>query len=142
MVGHNIHSTIDYDDLIIFGQADEAQAQEVRDLGSYLGVSLFHKKVTNNSLHFVVDKVHNKLSNWDARQLSLVGRTMMVPKGLCDEIECIVRKFIWGSHNGAIKMALPKSYGGLGLKHLKDHNTSFMIKVGFSIVPNSTALWV
>lgn len=72
----------------------------------------------------------------------------MVPKGLCDEIECIVIKFVLGSHNGANKMALfswgsicqPKLYGGLGLRHLKDHNTSFMMKIDFSIVSNSTAL--
>ncbi|KAK5776842.1 hypothetical protein PVK06_044807 [Gossypium arboreum] len=78
--------------------------QEVDNLGLYLGVPLFHERVTNNTLRFVVDKVRNKLSSWDARQLSLADRltlaqsvllsipsyfmqTMMVPKGLCDEIE-------------------------------------------------------
>lgn len=57
----------------------------------------------------------------------------MVPKGLCDEIERMVRNFVWGSHNGNSEMALvsldsvcqPKSHGSLGLRHLKDHNTSF-----------------
>lgn len=122
--------------------------QEVNNLGSYLGVPLFHEKVTNITLQFVVDKVNSKLSSWDARELSLAGRvalaqsilrlipsyfiqTMMVPKGLCDEIECIIRTLVWGSHNGANKMALvnwdsvcqPKSHGGLGLRYLTDHNT-------------------
>ncbi|KAG8480634.1 hypothetical protein CXB51_025228 [Gossypium anomalum] len=141
--------------------------QEVNNLGLYLGVPLFHERVTNNTLRFVVDKVRNKLSSWDARQLSLAGRvtlaqsvllsilsyfmqTMMIPKGLCDEIECIVRKFVWGSTNGNAKVALvswdsvcqPKAYGGLGLRHLEDHNTSFMMKIGFNIVSNTNALWV
>lgn len=75
---------------------------------------------------------------------------MMVPKWLCDEIECIIRKFVWGSHNSANEIALvswdlicqPKLHDGLGLRHLKDHNTSFMMKVRFNIVSNSMAFWV
>lgn len=44
---------------------------------------------------------------------------MIVSKGLYEEIECMVRKFIWGSSNGIAKIALvcwdsmcqPKSHG-------------------------------
>ncbi|MBA0645775.1 hypothetical protein Goklo_013831, partial [Gossypium klotzschianum] len=49
---------------------------------------------------------------------SLGEFTIMVPKGLCDEIKLIVRR------------------------HLKDHKTSFMMKVGFSIISNVNSLWV
>ncbi|KAG8485688.1 hypothetical protein CXB51_019010 [Gossypium anomalum] len=103
--------------------------QEVNNLELYLGVPLFHERVANNTLRFVVDKVPNKLSSWDARQLSLASR---------------------GSTNGNTKIALvswdsvcqPKAHGGLGLRHLEDHNTSFMMKMGFNIVSNTNALWV
>ncbi|XP_012487971.1 uncharacterized protein LOC105801183 [Gossypium raimondii] len=84
------------DDLILFGHADENQAQVIKN------------KVTNNTLIFVVEMVHNKLSSWDASQLCLAGRVtlaqyvllsipsyfmqiMMVPKGVCDEIERVLR---------------------------------------------------
>ncbi|XP_040946155.1 uncharacterized protein [Gossypium hirsutum] len=76
--------------------------QEVSNLGTYLGVPFFHEKVTNNTLHFVVDK------------------TMMVPKGLCEEIEHIVWKFVWGSSRGSAKITL----------------------VGFNVKSNGDALWV
>ncbi|KAH1123201.1 hypothetical protein J1N35_006361 [Gossypium stocksii] len=64
-------------------------------------------------------------------------QTMLVPKSICDEIKRVVQKFIWGSHNGSSKTALvswdsvcqPKSRGGLGLRQLKDHNISFIMKV-------------
>ncbi|XP_016743202.1 uncharacterized protein [Gossypium hirsutum] len=130
------------DDLILFGHAGEHQFEEAyqqflwfsrsEELGTYLGVPFFHERVTNNMLRFMVDK------------------TMMLPKGLYDETERIVRKFVWVSTNGNIKVALvtwdsvcqPKSYGGLGLKQLKDHNTSFMMKMGFDIISNINALWV
>ncbi|KAH1046922.1 hypothetical protein J1N35_037706 [Gossypium stocksii] len=139
----------------------------VQNLGTYLSVPLFHAKVTNNTLHFVVDKVRSKLSSWDARQLSLAGRimlaqpvllsilsyfmqSMMIPKGLCDEIEGMVRQFIWGASSGNRKIALvswdslcqPKSNGGLGLRSLQDHNTSFMMKLGFKLLIDESSLWV
>ncbi|KAK5784636.1 hypothetical protein PVK06_039162 [Gossypium arboreum] len=170
------------DDLILFGHADGNQVrviksvddnlrerisdffgfQKVTNLRYYLGVPFLHDKVCiinylagmPNTLSFVVERVHNNLSSWNASQLSLAGRvtlaqsvlhsiptyfmqTMMVPKGISDEIKHIVRKFVWGAHNGSLKTALvnwdsvcqPKSHGGLGLRQLKDHNTSFMMKV-------------
>ncbi|KAH1082724.1 hypothetical protein J1N35_022485 [Gossypium stocksii] len=141
--------------------------QEVTNFGHYLGVPLLHDKYTNNTLRFVVDKVHSKLTSWDARQLSFVGKVtlaqsillsipsyfvqaMMVPKGVCDKIECIVRKFVWGFHNGSSKMTLvswdsvcqPKPYGGLDLRQLKDYKTPFMMNIGFNIISNVNALWI
>ncbi|KAK5784519.1 hypothetical protein PVK06_039043 [Gossypium arboreum] len=61
---------------------------------------------------------------------------MMVPKGLCDEIDQMVKQFIWGSYNEVKKMTLvswdsvcqPRVHGGLGLRHSMEHNTSFMMK--------------
>ncbi|KAH1129815.1 hypothetical protein J1N35_001193 [Gossypium stocksii] len=40
--------------------------QKVTNLGVYWGVPLLHDKVNNNTLSFVVDRVRNKLSSWDA----------------------------------------------------------------------------
>ncbi|KAA3473450.1 LINE-1 reverse transcriptase isogeny [Gossypium australe] len=82
--------------------------QEVQNLGMYLGVPLLHDRVTKNTLNFVVDKIRRKLHSWDARKLSFAGRitlaqsvllsiptyfmqTIMIPKGVCDDIERLVR---------------------------------------------------
>ncbi|MBA0575969.1 hypothetical protein Golob_024582 [Gossypium lobatum] len=46
--------------------------QRVQNLRTYLGVPLFHEKVTNNTLQFVVEKLCNKLQSWDAWISSLV----------------------------------------------------------------------
>lgn len=35
-----------------------------------------------------------------------------------------------------------RSHGGLGLRSLRNHNTSFIMKFGFNIVSNSNAFWV
>ncbi|KAA3465652.1 Retrovirus-related Pol polyprotein LINE-1 [Gossypium australe] len=141
--------------------------QVVQNIGLYLGVSLFHEKVTNNTLRFVVDKMRSKLCSWDARQLFLAGKitlaqavllsirsyfmqSMLIPKGLCDEIEALVKQFIWGSTSGNKKIALvswdsicqPKSHDGIGIRTLRDHNTYFIMKLGFKLVTDYSSLWV
>lgn len=86
-------------------------------------VPLFHDGVTNSTFHFVVEKVHKKLQSWEARSLSLVGRatlaqsilmvipscfmqSVMIQKGLCEEIERMVRHFVWGYSSNSQKIAL------------------------------------
>ncbi|KAA3488944.1 Retrovirus-related Pol polyprotein LINE-1 [Gossypium australe] len=81
---------------------------KVLNLGSYLGVPLLHDRITKSTLDFVIEKVRCKLQNWDARKLSFAGRvtlaqsvllaipsyfiqSLVIPKGVCDEIERIAR---------------------------------------------------
>lgn len=49
----------------------------VHDLSMYLGVPLLHEKISNSTLHFVVDKIRNKLNRWDARKLSIAGKATL-----------------------------------------------------------------
>lgn len=75
-------------------------------------------------------------------------QSMMIPKGLCEEIERMVRKFIWGSSNGEKKLALvswdnicqPRDHGVVSFQKLQDHNTSFIMKLSYSVVTDSKAL--
>ncbi|MBA0851199.1 hypothetical protein Goshw_015136 [Gossypium schwendimanii] len=89
----------------------------------YLGVLLFHERITNSSLRFVIEKVKTRLQQWDARKLSLAGRfmlpqsifliipnyfmqTMRNPQSICEDIERTVRQLISGNVKGNRKMAL------------------------------------
>ncbi|KAH1063505.1 hypothetical protein J1N35_028492 [Gossypium stocksii] len=80
--------------------------QVVQNLVRYLGVSLFHKRVTNSTMQFVFEKVRGKLQSWDAKRLSIAGRitlaqsvllsipsyfmqSMMIPRKVCNEIESL-----------------------------------------------------
>lgn len=97
--------------------------QRVEDLGHYLGVPFFHQRVTNNTMQFVVEKVRSKLQNWDTRQLSIARQvtlaqsvllsipsyfmqSMLLSKKVCDEIESLVKQFIWGTTENRRKMSL------------------------------------
>ncbi|KAH1092288.1 hypothetical protein J1N35_019545 [Gossypium stocksii] len=97
--------------------------QKVRDLGRYLRVPLFHQRVTDNTLNFVVEKAREKLHSWDSKKLSIAGhvtlaqlvlltissyfmQSMMIPRKTSDEIESLVKQFIWGSSDNKKKMSL------------------------------------
>lgn len=50
---------------------------KVHNLRPYLGVPLFHKRATSNSLRLVVEKVKARLQQWEVRKLSLVGSLLL-----------------------------------------------------------------
>ncbi|KAL1179066.1 hypothetical protein V6Z11_A03G134800 [Gossypium hirsutum] len=134
--------------------------QKVQNLGKYLGVPFFHERVTKNTPSFIVDKVRQKLQSWDARMLSMAGRiilaqsvllsipnffiqSMMIPGGVCSDIEKLVRHFIWGHTEGNSKMSSvgwdsicqPRAKGGLGFRNLDDQNKSFLMKIDLVLFP-------
>ncbi|KAK5813516.1 hypothetical protein PVK06_028967 [Gossypium arboreum] len=84
------------------------------ELGSISRVHLLHKRVTSETYRYVIDRMRQKLLGWKAKSLSLSGRitlaksvlatiptyvmqTMLVPKGVCFEMEKIICGFVWGS---------------------------------------------
>lgn len=76
-------------------------------------------------------------------------QSMMIPMKIFDEIEILVRMFIWGTSDGK-KMSLvgwdfvcqPKWCGGLGMRQLRGQNISFLLKLGYKVASNEEALWV
>ncbi|GMI74428.1 hypothetical protein HRI_001112100 [Hibiscus trionum] len=139
----------------------------VEDLGRYLGVPLLHKRVTKATYVYLLDKMAKRLSGWAAKSLSLAGRitlakavlqvipsyvmqTAVLPKGLCREMEKIIRRFVWGGSGDRRGLSLINwesmqkslSSGGMGLKNLESQNSAFLMKVGFEILTKPNKLWV
>ncbi|KAA3476435.1 Retrovirus-related Pol polyprotein LINE-1 [Gossypium australe] len=89
--------------------------QEIQNLGKYLGVPLFHERVTKHTLSFVVDK------------------SLMIPRGVCLEIEKLARQFIWGHIDRHSKMSLvgwdsifqARARGGLGFREFVNLDESW-----------------
>lgn len=58
--------------------------------------------------------------------------TCLLPKGNCDELDKIVRSFVWNGNDGFNKIHLvdwqtmcrPKRYGGVGLRNFHDESSS------------------
>lgn len=76
-------------------------------------------------------------------------QTNLLPASLCDDIEVLTRKFVWGSTEDQNKVHLvswdqvcqPKEIGGLGLKGLRLMNEAFMLKICWGPLTQHNALW-
>lgn len=123
------------------------------DLGKYLGVPIFHKRVGLNTFNYVIEKVKQRLSTWKSKTLSFAGRVTLaksvvqanptyvmqssvLPRGTCDEVDKLCRQFIWGDEENHRTVHLikwntlcqPKEFGGLGLRSTRAANTAFILK--------------
>ncbi|KAE8703862.1 hypothetical protein F3Y22_tig00110462pilonHSYRG00231 [Hibiscus syriacus] len=143
--------------------------QVVTDLGNYLGTPVRHSGATADRFHYIIDKINKRLTGYAARTLSFTGRltlaksvllsiptctmqSCMLPLSICDEIERIVRRFIWGGSSSSTSISLvnwntvcqPRICGGLGIRHAKDQNVAFLRKIYHALVQsrsNSSPFW-
>ena len=81
-------------------------------LGKYLGVPIHHGRVTKQSYEYMVNKMKEKISSGNARNISMAGRvtlsqavlsaipyytmqTPCFPVAICKEIDKVRRDYIW-----------------------------------------------
>nr|KYP43379.1 Putative ribonuclease H protein At1g65750 family [Cajanus cajan] len=77
-------------------------------------------------------------------------QTLWVPQSVCIKIDSLMRSFIWGASNGNKswklvnwdKIALPKNYGGLGVKEATLSNISMLGKLAWNIIKEPNKFWV
>ena len=110
----------------------------------YLGIPLFLSNNKRRDFKYLKENLKAKKSSWKCKSLSWMGRatliksmalaipsyTMVVcklPKGLCEEMDAIVRRFLWGPRKETShyftpmawsKLCTPKNERGLGFKSL------------------------
>ncbi|XP_019174227.1 PREDICTED: uncharacterized protein LOC109169788 isoform X1 [Ipomoea nil] len=138
-----------------------AGIQSTTNLGRYLGVPSIHGRVTTNLFTPLMEIINSRLEGWKGKNLTLAGRvilaqsvlsatpyymmqSMLLPKGVCDEIEKRIRNFVWGKGVYMVKwenVVLPKSKGGLGLRHIHQMNLAFLAKMGRRLINESDSLW-
>ncbi|KAL4324777.1 hypothetical protein GQ457_11G004350 [Hibiscus cannabinus] len=91
--------------------------EEVKDLGKYLGVPLLHSRVSKATYAYLLEKMRATLPGWVAKTLTLAGRITLakavlqaipiyvmqsswLPKGTCEDMERLIRRFVWGTTEG------------------------------------------
>ena len=129
-----------------------------KDLGSYLGLPLSHKRPTRKDVQFVVDKVRRKLANWKTNFLSRAGRLVLLtstlntipsyylqtqafPKATLNDLDTLCNNFLWGKRESKQKMHLvgknhtflTKAQGGLGIRSNHDINVTMLAKLGWKL---------
>ncbi|XP_039030625.1 uncharacterized protein LOC120165108 [Hibiscus syriacus] len=111
------------------------QYTRVENLGKYLGVPLLHNRVTKSTYQYIVQKVQDRLSGWQA--------------SVCKEIEKLIRRFIWSGSDEKQKVHLvswdelckPTDNGGMGFKKLQIQNEAFLMKISFRLLSEKRHLW-
>ncbi|XP_057760081.1 uncharacterized protein LOC130980412 [Arachis stenosperma] len=148
------------------GVSEVLQFSRTNDLGKYLGVPLLHSRVTDSTYKSIINNLEARLNGWKARTLSLAGRatlvksiltslpsytmqTALLPSSTCNLIDSNCRKFLRGKTGQVKKTHLlswrkvnkPKNSGGLGIRHAKDLNHAFMMKMGWGLATKKDCLW-
>ena len=89
------------------------QFNHTSHLGKYLGFSMLLGRIKNPDFNFILDKINGRLAGWKMNLLSRSGRitlaksvvtampiytmqNLWLPFGICENIDAIVRSFIWG----------------------------------------------
>lgn len=144
----------------------ESGIEITKDLGTYLGVLLLHKRLSKESCACILDKFESKLAGWKANFLSFTGRicltksvisalpiysmsTILLPSAIHKKMGRCCRKFIW-SGNASTRnvhkvvwkeLIKPMSDDGLGIKDLHTLNLALIAKLGWRLLLNDGSLW-
>ncbi|KAL8152823.1 hypothetical protein V2J09_010583 [Rumex salicifolius] len=67
----------------------------------------------------------------------------------CEDLDKIIRNFIWGNYGGARRphlvdwktVCLPKSADGIGVRSTREVNTTIVGKLGWSIINELASIW-
>jgi hypothetical protein len=132
----------------------------------YLGFKMLQGTARKQDFTEVYDRIVSKLASWKSRLLNKPGRvvlanavisslpayhmqTQWLPQGMCDDLDKIVRRFIWkgtgdtGMHLvGWDKITQPRRYGGLGVRIARFQNASLLGKLIWEVLNASDKLWV
>ncbi|KAF3956171.1 hypothetical protein CMV_018682 [Castanea mollissima] len=119
-------------------------------------------------LNDIKERIESKLSSWKSKNLSWASRAtliksmiqvilsysmsvLQVPKGLCDQLDAIVRRFWWnpkfnkGSYSNPIAWDLlywPLKEGGLGFRKFWEFNQALLAKLAWWLLVGKDCLCI
>ncbi|KAJ8899794.1 hypothetical protein K2173_019494 [Erythroxylum novogranatense] len=138
----------------------------VADLGKYLGAPLLHGRFSKTTYQDLTFTIRRRVDHWRPDRIALAGRSVLcqsilqsipgyllqctaLPKGVLDSLDRVRRSFLWGTIPVTKKLSLvawdmvcqPKNRGGLGLRKLRNINTTFLLKLAWGLIFGSAKLY-
>ena len=120
----------------------------------------------SRDFNFIIHKVQEKLTGWQASLLSPAGKRTriksssgaipdyvmhgaLLPIRVCKKIDHANRNFLWGSTPEKRKMHLenwdtvtrPKDHGGLGIHETRPRNLALIAKLNWKLLLEDPSLW-
>ncbi|KAH9666707.1 reverse transcriptase domain-containing protein [Citrus sinensis] len=134
--------------------------------GTYLGLPSYVGRKKIDIFRYIKDKVWQRIQGWHQKLLSRAGKEILIktvaqaipnyamqvyllPLDLCRELERMLNSFWWGSKrygSGGIRwmqwgrLCKPKSYGGIGFKHIHNFNVAMLGRQGWRLITNPSSL--
>ncbi|XP_059441970.1 uncharacterized protein LOC132174312 [Corylus avellana] len=124
-----------------------------QSIDAYLGLPSMVGKSRTTAFRGVIDKVWKRLQDWKIKFLSRVGKEILLkaviqaiplycmsvflfPKGLCREINSLMKKFWWGNQANGSRvhwmnwetMGRSKNSGGMGFRDFHSFNKALLAK--------------
>ncbi|XP_066341451.1 uncharacterized mitochondrial protein AtMg00310-like [Miscanthus floridulus] len=131
----------------------------------YLGMLTDVGVSTNGAFKYLKDGVWKKIQGWMEQTLSTGGKEVLIksvaqavptysmacfrlPRGLCQHIDGLLRKFWWGSKEGKRKtcwvaweeMTKPKYLGGIGFRETELFNLALLTRQAWRLLTEPDSL--
>lgn len=131
----------------------------------YLGMPSDVGAATNGAFKYLKDRIWSKIQGWMEQCLSAGGKEVLIksvaqaiptcsmscfklPRGLCQHINGLLRKFWWGRKDGKRKtcwvawddMVVPKGMGGMGFRDIELFNLALLAKQAWRILQDDNSL--
>ena len=95
--------------------------EEIQSYEKYLGLPSLVKRNRKASFNYIKEQVWKKLQGWEEKLLSQASREVLIkavaqaiptytmncfklPNGLCNELEGLIRRFLWGQRGDRRKI--------------------------------------
>jgi hypothetical protein len=131
----------------------------------YLGMPSDVGRSKSGAFKYIKDRIWSRIQGWLEKLLSAGGKDILIksvvqaipifsmacfklPRGLCQHINAMIRRFWWGSREGERKpswvswkeMCKPKHMGGLGFRDMELFNLALLARQGWRMLQNPDSL--